>query len=127
MLNRYLVKMESNGQQHGNGAPPTWAFGLCSCLDDIGLCCITIFVPCLTFGQTAEMLGDDCLMAGVASMVPLLNLYCFLTVRGRVREKFGIEGSVINDLLMICCCPQLSLIQMARQARLQPGQQMERV
>ena len=35
-------------------------------------------------GQTAEMLGDDCLMAAVASMVPLLNIYCFLTVRGRV-------------------------------------------
>lgn len=107
--------------------PPDWAFGMFSCLDDIGLCCITYFVPCLTFGQLAEKLGEDCMPYGLALLVPLLNIYCLITVRGRVREKFGIEGSMVKDFLAFCCCPICALVQSARQVKLEPGEAIPRV
>ena len=44
-------------------------------------------VPCLTFGQLAEAMGEDCLMYGLAVMVPLLNIYCLVSMRGRIRDK----------------------------------------
>lgn len=37
----------------------------------------------------------------------------FLTFQ--IREKYGIEGSLINDLIAICCCPLCALIQSSRQ------------
>ena len=28
-----------------------WGNGLCSCFDDLGLCLLTYFLPCVTFGN----------------------------------------------------------------------------
>jgi Cys-rich protein (TIGR01571 family) len=67
------------------------------------------------------------MMYGAAMLVPLLNLYCLISVRGRIREKYGIEGSLVNDLLAICCCPLCAMIQSARQVKMQPGQGVQRV
>ena len=38
-------------QEAAPAAPSDWAVGKFSCFDDMGLCCITYFVPCLTFGK----------------------------------------------------------------------------
>jgi len=113
-------------QGGGEKGPIDWNYGLFSCLDEIGLCCMTCIVPCVTFGNLAEAMGEDCMMYGAATMVPLLNFYCFVTMRGRVREKYGIEGSLVNDILSIWCCGICALVQTARQAKIQPGQEMQR-
>ncbi|XP_063690208.1 uncharacterized protein LOC134822868 [Bolinopsis microptera] len=122
--------MEGQPPAEGAAPPPApaeWASGLLGCCEDIGLCVITYFVPCLTFGQTAEALGDDCMMSGLAMLVPLLNLYCLVTVRGRIREKYGIEGSLVMDLVSVLCCPLCALVQSARQVKMTPGQAVQRV
>ena len=42
-----------------------WRHGLCNCFDDIGICIIAYFVPCVTFGQNAEAIGEgSCLLCG---------------------------------------------------------------
>uniref|UniRef100_A0A1I8FPH0 Zf-ANAPC11 domain-containing protein n=1 Tax=Macrostomum lignano TaxID=282301 RepID=A0A1I8FPH0_9PLAT len=40
--------------------------GLCGCFDDCGLCIITYFVPCYTFGKNAEAVGDSCMLCAWA-------------------------------------------------------------
>ncbi|KAK2643709.1 hypothetical protein Ddye_018904 [Dipteronia dyeriana] len=37
---------------------PKWSSLLCSCEDDIPTCCITCWVPCVTFGPIAHVVDD---------------------------------------------------------------------
>ena len=92
-----------------------WSTGLCSCLNDIPLCLTGYCAPCYVFGKTAEAVGDDCLMCGLVTFVPLANLWFFTQIRGKIREQKGIDGSFVNDLLMTCCCGLCSLIQGAQE------------
>lgn len=92
-----------------------WSNGLCSCLNDIPLCLTTWCAPCYTFGKTAEAMGDDCLMCGVVTFVPLVNLWFFSQIRGKIREQKGIEGSLVSDLLLSCCCSLCTLVQNAQE------------
>ena len=78
----------------------------------IGL--LSYFVPCLVFGQNAEKLGESCVMYGLSQLVPLLGLYCRVSVRGRIREQKGIEGSCFKDLLCVLCLPMCALAQEAQ-------------
>ena len=34
-----------------------WAHDLCGCFDNLGICIIAYFVPCVSWGQTAGELG----------------------------------------------------------------------
>lgn len=72
---------------------------------------LSFFCPCIQFGRNAEALGESCMTYGLSQLVPLLNLYCRVTIRGRIREKKGIEGSCIKDLLCAWCCGPCSLAQ----------------
>uniref|UniRef100_J3LUF0 Uncharacterized protein n=1 Tax=Oryza brachyantha TaxID=4533 RepID=J3LUF0_ORYBR len=42
-----------SGVPVGSGA--SWSSGLFDCFDDFGLCCLTWWCPCVTFGRVAEM------------------------------------------------------------------------
>lgn len=42
-----------------------WSHSLFGCFDDCGICIIAYFVPCVTFGQNAEAIGEgSCVMCG---------------------------------------------------------------
>ena len=75
---------------------------------------ITWFVPCYTFGKNAETVGESCVMYGLSMIVPLLNIWCMTSIRGRIREQKGIEGTCTKDLLLVLCCPLCTLVQEAR-------------
>ncbi len=75
---------------------------------------ITWFVPCYTFGKNAEQLGENCLMYGLSYIVPFLNIWCRMQIRGKIREQQGIDGSCINDLLCVLFCDVCALTQEAR-------------
>lgn len=75
---------------------------------------ITFFVPCYTFGKNAEQLGESCIMYALSQLVPLLNIWCAVSVRGKIREQKGIEGTCMKDLLMVLFCGPCALIQEAR-------------
>lgn len=87
--------------------------GLCGCFDDIGLCLITYFVPCYTAGKNAEAMGENCLLYGIAGITCVLPFTNGM-IRQKVREKYGIEGSFINDIICHWCCTLCALVQDAQ-------------
>ena len=86
-----------------------------SSLNDIPLCLTGYFAPsrCYVFGKKAEVVGDDCLLCGFGTFVPLANLGFMTQIRGRVREQKGIDGIFVEDLLLTCCCGLCALLQEA--------------
>ncbi|XP_072051849.1 uncharacterized protein [Amphiura filiformis] len=92
-----------------------WNNGLFGCFNNIGMCIFTCLVPCYTFGKVAESVGDDCLLCGLALLVPCLNIYALIMNRGKVRDNKGIEGGLVEDLLMYCFCGFCALMQSAQE------------
>ena len=90
-----------------------WQHGLCGCFDNCSVCIITYFVPCYTFGKNAEAVGENCMLCALGFFVPLANLWFGASIRGKIREQKGIEGSLVKDLLTFCCCPFCVITQSA--------------
>eukprot|EP00116_Pleurobrachia_bachei_P017849 sb/3478111/ len=90
-----------------------WAHGLTGCFDDCGTCVITLIAPCVTYGRNGEASGvfESCFWAGVCFYVPLVNLICWIKIRGAIREKHGIEGGCFGDFMTIICCGLCALVQ----------------
>ncbi len=92
-----------------------WGHGLCGCFDNLGLCVITYFVPCYTFGKNAEGVGDSCCLCALAYFVPFLNLFAVLSVRGKIRDQKGIDGGILGDCFAHLCCHFCALTQEAQE------------
>ena len=75
---------------------------------------ITYFCPCYTAGKNAEMLGESCIMHGLAYFVPIVDWFCRTKTRGTIREQKGIEGSCFKDCLCVVFCDLCALVQEAR-------------
>ena len=103
-----------------------WQHGILGCFDNFGICIITYFVPCYTFGKNAEAVGDSCLMCALAYFVPLLNLFAVVSVRGKIREQKSIEGSFLGDCLYHWCCHPCALVQEAQEVQGAGNQYMAR-
>lgn len=88
-----------------------WSNGLFGCFNNIGLCVFTAILPCYTYGKIRESQGDDCLMCGLAALIPCYNWYLFIMTRGKIREDKGIDGSLINDALLTCFCGLCTIVQ----------------
>ena len=118
-----------------------WSNGLFSCFEDFSTCkvlqhtptlataaiinyrtvyfifsagILAWFCPCYVFGKNAEQLGESCMMYALSQFVPLLDIFCRASVRGKIREQKGIQGSFIEDLLWQWFCPVCALTQEAR-------------
>ncbi|KAK7502143.1 hypothetical protein BaRGS_00006507 [Batillaria attramentaria] len=92
-----------------------WKHGLCGCFDNFGVCIITYFLPCYTFGKNAEAVGESCCLCGLLYFVPLANLFAIVSVRGRIRESSGIPGDCCSDLLTHMFCHFCALVQEAQE------------
>jgi len=86
--------------------------GLFGCFSDIPLCALSCFVPCYSVGKVAESVGENCLLCGVLAVSPV-SICARTMIRGKVREKYGIEGSLVGDLCTHWCCGCCSIIQEA--------------
>ena len=72
----------------------SWAHGICSCCHDLGTCCVASCLPCVTFGQTAEMTGQGgCCCYGCLAFIPCLSIFLLCQQRGIIREKEDIPVS----------------------------------
>lgn len=99
-----------------------WQHGLFGCFDNCTICVITYFVPCYTAGKTAETVGESCLLCGLVQLVPLANIFFGASIRGKVRDQKGIEGSFIGDILMVWCCYCCAWAQAAQETNAIGGQ-----
>lgn len=105
----------------GSAMSKEWSHGLFGCFDDCGTCLVTYFCHCYTAGKNAEAVGDSCLLCGLATFVPLANIFFMAQIRSKIREAKGIEGTFVNDLLATCCCPLCMLVQSAQEVKGGPG------
>ena len=88
----------------------SWSNDIFGCFSDLNLCLITYFVPCYTTGKNAEAMGENCIMYGCFTFCGY-GVITDTMIRGKIREKYGIEGTFINDLMCHCCCPFCAIIQ----------------
>ena len=117
------VMITNEGQSLKTGV---WTHGLFGCFDNLSVCIITYFVPCVTFGQTRERLhGDGCILYGcLYAMVPFAACFLETSQRGEIRARRGIDGSCCGDFMAVLCCPLCTLVQEEQEAIALQQQQM---
>ena len=85
-----------------------WDIGLCSCTKNCKVCIYSFLVPCGPFFiqpmAYSKMTGED--FKSTCSLLCTLGTYGHAMLRGRIREKYNINGSYINDWFVwfYCCC-----------------------
>jgi len=92
-----------------------WDHGIFECFGDIKVCLLSwICGTCQVAQQKATVEGHDC---GIGDLIPVLccPLCCMISVRGKIREKYGIEGSLVSDILCAWGCAICAVTQQTRQ------------
>ncbi|KAJ0105539.1 hypothetical protein Patl1_19116 [Pistacia atlantica] len=111
---------ESNPTGHSAEA---WKSGLCACCNNPCNALVTVFCPCVTFGQVAEMVDEGNIKCCTSAMVYMvLCLFCFCgacklssTYRGKLRRKFNIHESPALDWVTHFGCECCALCQEFRE------------
>ncbi|KAG8366579.1 hypothetical protein BUALT_Bualt17G0094600 [Buddleja alternifolia] len=95
-----------------------WSTGLCDCCNDISICCLTCWCPCITFGRIAEIVDRGSTSCGVSAalywMICCVSgcscLYsCFY--RSKLRGQYFLEEKPCTDCCVHCCCETCALCQ----------------
>ncbi|KAL9330233.1 hypothetical protein ACSQ67_005236 [Phaseolus vulgaris] len=98
-----------------------WSSGLCDCFSDCGICCLTWWCPCVTFGRIAEIVdrgSSSCATTGALyTLLGLIRCACIYSrfYRSKMREQHGLEGSGCTDCFIHCCCEPCALSQEYRE------------
>ncbi|KAL5247749.1 hypothetical protein ACHWQZ_G019588 [Mnemiopsis leidyi] len=122
------TKYESRIDIESNAiADKTWSHELFLCCDACGLCCITALLPCVTFGANAKQIeAGSCCFHAVCCLIPFINCIVLQKIRTQIRMRYGISGSSFNDFLMVCFCAPCTILQEAKQLKLEPGDNIAR-
>ena len=103
-----------------------WSNGLFGCFKDVTTCIISFIVPCYTLGKNAEAVSENCLLCGLSYFVIPLGWYAHVTIRGKIREQKGIEGTCLKDLLFVIFCYGCALTQEAQEVNSPGAESMAR-
>ncbi|XP_003631175.2 protein PLANT CADMIUM RESISTANCE 2 [Vitis vinifera] len=106
------------------GNPGPWNTGLCDCCSDVKTCCLTMWCPCVTFGQIAEIVdrgNTSCFVAATLYAIVGLSkwgfcLSCFY--RTKMRKQFMLEKSPCDDCLVHWFCEPCALCQEHRELKI---------
>lgn len=88
---------------------------LFGCCNNCKVLLCTWCCPCYVAGKVAERVGDNCCLCGAVMFVPIANIICRATIRGKVREQKGIPGSFVKDCLTAWFCAACALCQEAQE------------
>jgi Cys-rich protein (TIGR01571 family) len=100
-----------NNNGSGNGA---WQHSIFGCFDNCYVCCCSYFCPCYVVGKVAESVGASCCCHSlIFCLFTPLSLCCQCSIRGRVRQQHGIEGSLCGD---VCCTLFCTFCALAQEA-----------
>ncbi|KAM7012641.1 cornifelin homolog A-like isoform 1-T2 [Tautogolabrus adspersus] len=103
-----------------------WETGLFGCSEEIGTCCYGFWCcPCLActvsekFGENPCLpLYDFCISSTLAALgLPLFAPPAGLSLRAAMRNRYGIKGSLCEDIAIACCCGSCSWCQMHRELK----------
>uniref|UniRef100_A0A8C7J0I0 Cornifelin n=1 Tax=Oncorhynchus kisutch TaxID=8019 RepID=A0A8C7J0I0_ONCKI len=121
--------MAANMTVHQQVAAPSmkgWKTGLFDSFQDMSICCNEFWCcPCYASSTTGEF-GESTYLPlmdiiGPAFMaaigVPVIVPPASLSMRVAVRHKYGIQGSLFEDILVSCFCACCSWCQMAREIK----------
>ncbi|KAF2740558.1 PLAC8-domain-containing protein [Polyplosphaeria fusca] len=117
---------------------PNWTHGLYHCCSTPSLCLGAWCCPCMIYGRTKYRLSHDNDMSEFST----LNTHCLLWYLlcllpgcwqgvlntrqiGKVRKRYGIEGSYYRDWLQMYCCGPLAMVRVEREVK--EREQMKKV
>jgi len=92
-----------------------WDTGLFDCFSDCKVCLVSwLCATCQVSYQKAAVEEHEC---GCGDWIPVCfcPLCCVVSVRGKIREKYSIDGSCCGDLCTIMFCGICSISQQTRQ------------
>ncbi|PWA60108.1 PLAC8 motif-containing protein [Artemisia annua] len=106
-----------------------WSTGLFQCTSNMKNCFITTLCPCITFGEIAEILTEGhtpwyepatlCACLGAASFVFIFLLWLTFPYtclyRIKMRRKYKLKGSLLEDCLINAFCGWCALCQQYRE------------
>ncbi|KAK4785093.1 hypothetical protein SAY86_001782 [Trapa natans] len=109
----YQLQLENRGP---------WSVGLFDCFSESGLCCLSCWCPCITFGQISEIIDRGTSTSGLNTALYILiwgisGCACIYSClyRMKMREQYRLEGSPTEDFFIHCCCEPCSLTQQYRE------------
>lgn len=110
----------------GGGAPAAsqWSSDLMDCFDDCGVCCLTCWCPCVTFGRVAEIVDRGATSCGTSGALYTL-LACLTgcqwiyscTYRAKMRAQLGLPEAPCCDCCVHFCCDACALCQQYRELK----------
>ena len=93
-----------------------WKFPLFSCFGDFGACCYAWCCGPCAAGEIYEKAELGSCMVGCLLVSFVGCLYpCLIT--SKVRERQNIEGSLVSDTLLCCCCSPCQMTRELREVR----------
>ncbi|PQQ15014.1 protein PLANT CADMIUM RESISTANCE 7-like [Prunus yedoensis var. nudiflora] len=87
-----------------------WSGGLCNCGEDVTTCCISCFLPCITFGQIAETVDEGRSLYALLFTIQCHWVYSCM-YREKLRQKFGLPEEPCCDCCVHFCCDPCALCQ----------------
>ncbi|KAL5210904.1 hypothetical protein ABZP36_006527 [Zizania latifolia] len=94
-----------------------WSSGLFDCCDDCGLCCMTYWCPCITFGRVAETVdrgSTSCATSGALYALLYVTGCQWIyscTYRSKMRAEYGLTDGPCGDCCVHFCCERCALCQ----------------
>ncbi|KAK9066108.1 hypothetical protein SSX86_015510 [Deinandra increscens subsp. villosa] len=99
--------------------------GLFDCANDTENAIITAFLPCVTFGQIAEVVDNgqtSCTTSGaIYCLLALTGIPCIMscTYRNKIRNRYGLMETPAPDWITHCFCEWCALCQEFRELKAQ--------
>jgi Cys-rich protein (TIGR01571 family) len=117
---------QNDGSEDGD-----WSTGLCSCFADPGICCLTLWCPCVSAGKVAQKLGKDThwlpgalvwallQSGGIAVSGTVLHLGCLYSCHNRklLRQRFNLRATPCPDGCTHWFCWSCALCQELRELK----------
>ncbi|KAK2908108.1 hypothetical protein Q8A73_009181 [Channa argus] len=103
-----------------------WNTGLCDCCDDASTCCYGFWcLPCLACTVSSQFGENTCLplcdifgpAVCAACGIPLFVPPAGLSLRAAMRNRYGIKGSLFQDIVISCFCEWCNWCQMHRELK----------
>ncbi|CAO2825448.1 unnamed protein product [Amaranthus hypochondriacus] len=108
--------------QNAQLAPAGFSTGLCDCSNDIPLCCLTCWCPCITFGRIAEIVdkgSSSCGVSGALYSLILVVTTCqwiySCTYRSKMKAQYGMPHDDFKDCCTHFWCEPCALCQEYRE------------
>ncbi|RDI86039.1 putative mannose-1-phosphate guanyltransferase [Venturia inaequalis] len=110
-----------------------WISSFCGCCCPIDLCCITYWLPCITFGKTHhrtrkngnmdgyEPINTSCLLLCGSAWIGLHWIPMALQ-SADIRKKYGLQGSCFGDIAKACCCAPCTLVQAEKETKIREAE-----